>query len=83
MHVGQAEAAALVEIRQAFVIHAEQAQHRGVEIVDVDAALRDVVAEIVRLAIDQAGLHAATGHPRGETARMMVAPVIVRSEFTL
>lgn len=83
MHIGQTEAAALVEIRQPFVIHAQQAQHCGVEVVDVDAAFRDVVTEIIRLAIDQAGLHAAASHPCGEAARMMVAPVIVRREFAL
>ena len=83
MHIGQAEAAALVEVGQAFVVNAQQAQHRGVEVVNVDTALRDVVTEIVRLAIDETGLHAATGHPRREAARMMVAPVIVRREFAL
>lgn len=83
MHIGQPEAAALVEIGQAFVINAQQAQHGSVEVVHVDAAFGDVVTEIVRLAIDQAGLHAATGHPRGETARMMVTPVIICREFAL
>jgi hypothetical protein len=39
MHIGQAEAAGLVEVGQAFVINAQQAQHRSVEIVHVDAAL--------------------------------------------
>ena len=83
MHIRQAEAAALVEVGQAFVVNAQQAQHGGVEVVNVDAALRDVVTEIVRLAIDQAGLHTAASHPGGETARMMVTPVIIRREFAL
>lgn len=83
MHIRQPEAAALVEVGQAFVVNAQQAQQRGVEIVNVDAALRDVVAKIVRLAIDQTRLHATTSHPCRETARMMIAPVIVRREFAL
>jgi hypothetical protein len=37
MHIGQAEAAALVEVGQAFVIHSGQPQHRGMEVVNVDA----------------------------------------------
>ncbi len=39
MHIGQAEAAALVQKCQPFMIHAEQAQHRGVEIVNMDVIL--------------------------------------------
>ena len=65
------------------LVNAQQAQHRGVEVVDVDAALGDVVTEIVRLAIDQTRLHATAGHPRREATRMMVAPIIVRREFAL
>jgi hypothetical protein len=37
MYVRQAETAALVEVGQAFVINAQQAQHRGMEVVNVDA----------------------------------------------
>ena len=32
MNIGQAEAAALVEVGQTFVINAQQTQHRGVEL---------------------------------------------------
>ena len=83
MHIRQTEAAALVEVGQAFVVNAQQPQHRGVEVVNVDATFRDVVTEIVRLAINQARLHPAARHPSGEAARMMVAPVVVRREFAL
>ena len=81
--IGQAETAALVEVGQAFVINAEQAQHRGVEIVNVDAVSGDVVTEVIRLAIDHAWLHSTSGQPGCETARMMIAPVIVRRQLAL
>ena len=83
MHIRQSEAAALVEVGQAFVVNAHQPQHRRVKVVNMDAAFRDVVTEIIRLAIDEARLHTATRHPRRETARMMVAPIIIRREFAL
>ena len=34
---------------------AEEAEHRGLKVVHVHAVLRDVVAEVVRLAVDDAG----------------------------
>ena len=37
MHIGQAKATTLIEVSQTFVINTQQAQHSGVEIVDVDA----------------------------------------------
>ena len=51
--VGQPEAAALVQVGQAFVIDAEQVQQRGVEIVDVHGMLGDVVGEVVGRAVDE------------------------------
>ena len=49
MHVGQPELAALVLERQPLVVEAQQVQHGGVQVVDVDAVLDDVEAEVVGL----------------------------------
>lgn len=38
MPIRQAETVALIEVRQAFVVNAQQAHHRGGEIVNVAAA---------------------------------------------
>ena len=51
MHVGQAVVAALELERQPRVVDAEQVQDRRVQVVDVDAVLGDVVAEVVGLAV--------------------------------
>src|SRR5687768_15520321 len=51
VHVGQAEPAALELVGQTFVVDAEDAQDRRLEVVHVDAVGRDVVAELVGFAI--------------------------------
>jgi hypothetical protein len=73
MHVGQSEVAALETIRQPLVIDAQQVQQRGLEIVDMDAVLRDVDPQIVARAVLNPALHAAARHPDGKGIRMMVA----------
>ena len=49
--------------RQPLVVDAQAVQDRGVQVVDVDRVLDDVVAEVVGLAVDDARLDAAAGHP--------------------
>src|SRR6188472_2798309 len=49
----------LIPIGEALVVDAHEMQHRGVEVVDVDGVLDDVVAEVARLTIDGAALRAA------------------------
>ena len=65
------------------MVDAELVQQRGVEVVDVDGILDDVVAEVVRLADDVAALDAGAGHPEAEAARVMVAAVVVLGERAL
>ena len=53
------------------------------EVVDRERVLDDVVAELVGLAVDLAALGAAAGHPHGETARVVVAAVVLLGESAL
>ena len=76
VNIGQAVAAALEFVGESFVIDSQQVQERGVEVVDVQAIAGDVVAEFVGLAVHDAGLHAAAGHPNAEAAGMMIAAEI-------
>lgn len=62
MHIGQAEITALESIGELPVIHSEQVQERGVEIVDVDFVLDGIEAKFIGATIDRARLDAATGH---------------------
>ena len=50
-HVGQPEVAAVVAVRQPLVIHAEQVQDRGVQVVDADPVLDGLVADLVGRAV--------------------------------
>ena len=53
----------------------EQMQHGGVEVVDVDFAIDALGTVLVAFAVTVAGLHATAGHPDGEGAVVVVAPV--------
>src|SRR4051794_29094681 len=61
MHIGQSEVSALKSIGQPLVIDAEAAEHRSVEVVDVDRVADDVVAVVVGFAVGQARLDPAPG----------------------
>lgn len=49
MHIRQSEKAVWLDVGQAFVVNAQQAQHRGVEIVNGNAAFDGVAADVSRL----------------------------------
>ena len=81
--VGQTEVAALVAVGHPFVVDAHLVQDCRVEIVDVDRVLLHVVAEIIRLAMDDPRLDAAAGHPFCVTARVVIAAVVCLGEASL
>ena len=54
MHVGQPHVAAAEAVGQPLVVDAEQVQHRGVQVVDLDLVLDGVVAVLVGRAVDRA-----------------------------
>src|SRR5260221_9475986 len=59
--VGEPVVAPLELERQPRVVDAQAVEDRGVQIVDVDRVARDIVAEVVGLAVGQATLDAAAG----------------------
>ncbi len=75
LDVGQPHVAAGVAVGQALVIEPEQVEDRGVQVVDVHRVLDGLVAELVGLAVGDPGLHAAAGHPEGESLVVVVAAV--------
>lgn len=54
-----------VTVGEALVIDAEEVQDGGLEIVNVNGVLRDVVTEIVGAAVDVSAFHAAALHAEG------------------
>ena len=83
MHIGQPIVPALEFERQFFVVDAEAMQHGGVQIVDVNRVLGDVVAEFVGRAVGHASFDTAAGQPDAETAWVMVAAVVLPRERSL
>src|SRR5260370_33196747 len=69
---GEAHVQALHAVGETAVVDAQAVQDGGVEGMDVDAVLDDVVAEIVGPAGAETGLDAAAGHPAGEASRGVV-----------
>jgi hypothetical protein len=65
------------------VIDAKGVEHGGVEVIDVDGVLHDVVGVVVGLAVVEPGFESASGDPGGEAASVVVAPVVFRGEFSL
>src|SRR5436190_19536045 len=72
-HVSQSEITALETIRELLVIEAETMKNRCMQVVNMNAILRDVKTKFIRLAHRDATFDAAAGHPHGERLRMMIA----------
>ena len=70
-------------VGELLVVDAEAVEHRGVQVAEVDGVLGDVVAEVVGLAVFDAGLHAGAGEPDGEAAAVMVAAGVGVAERAL
>ena len=74
---------ALEFVGEATVIDAEEVEDGGVHVADVDGVLSDVVGEVVGFSVNRAPLDAASGHPDGETAGMVIASVVGAAETSL
>src|SRR5262245_43502075 len=75
-HVGEAEIAALVAIRQARMLQAEQVQDRGLQVVRVNRIFADVEAQLVRGAVCHAALEATAARENRKRERVVVAAQI-------
>ncbi len=58
------------------MVDAQQCEHRGVQVVDVDFVFYGAEAEVVRCANRLATKNAAAGHPDAETVRTVVAALV-------
>src|SRR5688500_12501801 len=65
------------------MVDAEAVQDRGLQIVNVDWVLRDVIREVVGLADDNAGFNPTSREPDGKAPRMMIATVIICGKVPL
>src|SRR5262249_23944595 len=74
---------ALIFEDQLFMLHSQLMQNGGVQVTDMHRVFGDIVRHLIGLAIDEPGFNSGTGHPKAETTRVMVAPVIFFGEFAL
>ena len=65
------------------MVDAEAVEDGGVEIVDMDRILGDVVAEVVGFAVGDSALDTATGHPHAEVSGVVVPAIGLCGEFSL
>src|SRR5688500_15093360 len=65
------------------MIDAESLQDRRVQVMQAHRVFRGAVGVEVGPDIASTGLHAATGHPHGETLRMVIAAVVRLGERAL
>lgn len=73
----------LEPVGEAKVIDSEKSENSGIEIVDVDRVLGNVVAEIIRRAVGGASRNPSTCQPHGKAAGMMVPAVVVAGQVSL
>src|SRR5438045_4025488 len=83
MDIGEAIVAAFEPVSELLVVHAEEVQDGCVEIVHVGRVLHDVVTEVIGGTEDQPRFDAAARHPKGETARMMIASEVILADLAL
>src|SRR5438552_13135725 len=83
VHVSQPVVSSLEFVGEPFMIDAEEVENGRLQVMDVDGIFYDVVAEFVSRAINYAGLYARPCHPKGETARVVVAAIIGGGQFSL
>ncbi len=77
---GQSYVQALEFEAETPVVDTQTVEDRGVQVVNVYRVGDDVVAEIVGLAVDDAGLDPGACHPEWEALGVMVAPVVIAGE---
>src|SRR5690606_15518286 len=75
MDVGQPEVATGITVRKLFVVEAHHAQHRGVQVVDVNAIFDRLEAELVRGTVSLPAPRTTAGHPDREAVMVVVAAV--------
>ena len=80
MHIGQTHVTTAKTECQTFMIHTQQIQHCGMQIVDFGPFLNRVVAEFVGLAIHQATSNAAPTQPQRKAKWTVVSPVAALRE---
>lgn len=65
------------------MVKAEEVQHGGVPVAEVDGVFDNVVGEVIGLAMNNAAFDATATHPDGVTAGVVVASIVFFGESAL
>ena len=76
MNIRESVAAALVFEGESFMVYSKEMHNGGVEIVDVNGVLYNVVAQVIRFTVCEAWFYATASHPHSETSWVMISAVI-------
>jgi hypothetical protein len=76
VHVGKPIIATLKPIDQSLVVQAQQVQHGGLQVVDVDRIPDDIIAKVIRFAISFSWTNSGPRQPDGKAPRMMIPAII-------
>ena len=75
MHVGEAEVAAGVAVREFFMVIADEFHDRGMQIVNMDFVLNGPETEFVGRTVDVAAANSTAGHPHREAPVIMITAI--------
>src|SRR4029077_11647342 len=73
----------LESITELVVVYTQAMKNGRIEVAHVHRIIYHVIAIVVGLAIGDSGAHAGAGHPGGETARVMVAAIVLLAQPAL
>src|SRR5215831_7154455 len=83
MHIRKPEMAPLILVSQASMIDTQAAQNGCVQVVNMDRIFGDIVRVVVCLTNCNTSLNTAAREPGGEATRVVISPILLRSQFTL
>ena len=75
-NVRQSETSALVFVSKLLMVNSQLMQERCLEIVNVYGVLYDILSKLIGLSVGNSWLHAASGHPDGKAARVVITAII-------
>jgi len=75
-HVGQPEAATVVEKGQAFVVEPKQMQHGGMQVVHGDTIDGCLLSDLVQFTVTHTGFDTGAGHEHTEALRVVIASTV-------
>ena len=78
MHIGQPEITSSVPIGESFMVHAEQVQDGGLQVMNIHFVIPQVVSEFITAAMDDTTLDAGSCKPRAVHTGMVTSAIGAR-----